>query len=98
VTPRKPRKTVSGDSSNPALTPNPDTLRVGDGAAVELTLKPAPKPDRPKRVPFGSYIDPELQKELRVACALAGLEIRDALDQALRMWLASRNNPDQQAD
>ena len=89
MTPRKPRKTVSGEASNPALTPNPEQLRVGDAT---VTLPAAPKaPPKPKRVPFGSYIDPELQKELRVACAVDGIEIRDALDQALRMWLEARS-------
>jgi hypothetical protein len=88
VTPRKPRKTVSADSSNPALTPNADRLRVGDVAPA--TPPAPPKPPKPKRVPFGSYIDPELQKELRVACAVDGIEIRDALDEALRLWLEQR--------
>ena len=89
MSPRKPRKTVSGEASNPALTPNPEQLRVGDATAAP---PPAPKAEpKPKRVPFGSYIDPELQKELRVACAVDGIEIRDALDQALRMWLEARD-------
>jgi len=93
MTPRKPRKTVSGASSNPALTPNPDRLIVGDTP----TQPPAPSKPKPKRVPFGSYIDPELQKELRVACAVDGIEIRDALDTALRLWLEHRQ-ASQQAD
>lgn len=84
MTARKPRKTVSGAASNPALSPNPDRLIVGDTAP-----RPREK-DKPKRVPFGSYIDPELHKELKIACAVDGLEIRDALDQALRLWLEHR--------
>jgi len=87
VTSRRPRKTVS-DNSNPALTPNADRLHVGDIAPAPPSAPP--KPDKPKRVPFGSYIDPELQKELRVACAVDGIEIRDALDAALRLWLEQR--------
>lgn len=87
MTPRKPRKTVSGEASNPALTPNPEQLRVGDATASSA---PRAQP-KPKRVPFGSYIDPELQKELRVACAVDGIEIRDALDEALRLWLDQRD-------
>jgi hypothetical protein len=87
VSPRKPRKTVSGTTSNAALTPNPDRLIVGDATPPPA---PEPKPAKPKRVPFGSYIDPDLQKELRVACAVDGIEIRDALDAALRMWLENR--------
>lgn len=49
----------------------------------------APVPQQ-RRIPFGSYIDPELHKELKVTCAGEGTEIRDALDQALRLWLFSR--------
>lgn len=89
MTPRKPRKTVSGETSNPALTPNPEQLRVGDATAAPAAPRTQPKP---KRVPFGSYIDPELQKELRVACAVDGIEIRDALDEALRLWLEQRKD------
>lgn len=92
MTPRKPRKTVSGSASNPALTPNPDRLIVGDPTAPPPPPPPA-KP-QPTRVPFGSYIDPDLQKELRVACAVDGIEIRDALDQALRLWLEQRKADD----
>jgi len=84
MTPRKPRKTVSGAASNPALTPNADRLIVGD------TATPPPEKPKPKRIPFGSYIDPELHKELKVACAVDGVEIRDALDAALRLWLEHR--------
>lgn len=87
---KKPRKTVSGSASNPALTPSPDRLIVGDTKPPEAP-RAEPKP-KPKRVPFGSYLDPELQKELRVACATDGIEIRDALDRALRMWLEARRN------
>lgn len=92
---RKPRKTP-GQSHNPALVPNREPLRVGDGISPVPVpaAEPAPvKPPKPKRVPFGSYIDPELQKELRVACAVDGIEIRDALDQALRLWLSERQAP-----
>ena len=92
MSPRKPRKTVSGETSNPALTPNPEQLRVGDATATLPPPPAAPRvPPKPKRVPFGSYIDPELQKQLRVACAVDGIEIRDALDEALRMWLEGRD-------
>jgi hypothetical protein len=97
MTNRKPRKTPSAAASNPALTPNRDRLMVGDSVsrseapAAEPTQ--ASKPAKPTRVPFGSYIDPDLQKELRVACAVDGIEIRDALDQALRQWIANRNMP-----
>jgi hypothetical protein len=93
MTNRKPRKTPSGSAGNPALVPNRDRLMVGDEVSRPEAPAAEPAPAKPKRVPFGSYIDPALQKELRVACAVDGIEIRDALDQALRQWIASRNAP-----
>lgn len=57
------------------------------------TVPESPTPAPQSRVPFGSYIDPELQKELRVVCAAEDLEIRDALDEALRLWLNVKSMP-----
>ncbi|MEU5547643.1 hypothetical protein AB0G85_35685 [Streptomyces sioyaensis] len=87
---RRLRKTPSGSSANPALAPNRERLKVGDAVAGP-PAQPPRAPAKPKRVPFGSYIDPELHKELRVMCAVEGIEIRDALDQALRQWITNRN-------
>ncbi|MFJ4562102.1 hypothetical protein ACIP4Q_39355 [Streptomyces massasporeus] len=90
---RKPRKTP-GVTHNPAIVPSRERLAVGDEIVRPPAAAPAPtKPPKPKRVPFGSYIDPELQRELRVACAVEGIEIRDALDQALRLWISQRQAP-----
>lgn len=84
---RKTHKTVpSAGQPNPALKPNPSNLIVGDAPQAPPEAA-ATETKKPKRVPFGSYIDPELQKELRVACAVHGIEIRDALDQAFRLWI-----------
>ncbi|MBV9026071.1 MAG: hypothetical protein JO362_20310 [Streptomycetaceae bacterium] len=87
---RRQRKTVSGTTSNAALTPNTESLRVGD----ETTVRPAPAPKAEKRtrVPFGSYLPPDLQREFKAACVLRGVEMQDALEQAIRQWLAE-NSP-----
>lgn len=83
---RRPRKTVNGSASNAALTPNKNPLLVGDETA---TLRPAaaPKAEKPVRVPFGSYLPPDLQRQFKAACVLQGVEMQDGLEQAIRMWL-----------
>ena len=40
-----------------------------------------------RRPPFGSYMDADLQKRLKVWCVTEDIEIQDALDQAIRGWL-----------
>lgn len=40
-----------------------------------------------RRPAFGSYMDAELQKRLKVWCVTQDLEIQDALDEAVRAWL-----------
>ena len=40
-----------------------------------------------RRPPFGSYMEPDLQKRLRVWCVTNDIEIQDALDDAVRTWL-----------
>lgn len=82
---RRVRKTVAGAASNAALSPNTDHLRVGDETvALKAT---APKAEKPARVPFGSYLPPDLQREFKAACVLQGVEMQDGLEQAIRMWL-----------
>ncbi|MDH6229252.1 hypothetical protein [Streptomyces sp. MJP52] len=84
---RKPRKTVNAAASpNAALRPNTDGLKVGDRtvpspAGVERSRT------RRTRVPFGSYLEPELQKQFKAACVLRKIEMQDALDEASRAWL-----------
>jgi hypothetical protein len=79
---RRPRKTVSGAASNAALSPNTEQLRVGDETAA--------RPSAPKRVraPFGSYLEPDLQRQFKAACVLQGIEMQDALEEAIKGWLA----------
>lgn len=74
---------VSAIASATRLTPQVEKLHVGDTA-------PAPKPaaaDKPKRVPFGSYLPPDLQRQFKAQCVLQGIEMQDALEQAIRAWL-----------
>jgi hypothetical protein len=85
MTPRKPRKTVNA-SPNPALTPNADTLKVGDGTAA-----PPAAPRERKRPPFGSYLDADLQKRFKATCVMEGIEMQDGLEDAIRLWLQQRN-------
>lgn len=86
---RRPRKTVSG-MANTALTPATEPLKVGDQTAVRPLA--APKAEKPARVPFGSYLPPDLQRQFKAACVLQGLEIQDALEQAIRQWLAESSS------
>ena len=80
----RPRKTVS-TASNAALSPNTELLRVGDETA---TRPPAPKEKKRDRAPFGSYLQPELQRQFKAACVLQGIEMQDALEEAIKGWLA----------
>lgn len=46
--------------------------------------------DLETRVPFGSYMYPELQKRLKLACVEDGIEIQQALEDAVFGWLVAR--------
>lgn len=80
------RSTVDG----PELPLDDEDVAVGD--QVRGTAKPRA---RRRRQPFGSYIDPDLQKALKVRCITEGIEIQDALDEAIRMWLEQEERPNQ---
>ncbi|MEV8347134.1 hypothetical protein [Streptomyces niveus] len=45
-----------------------------------------------RRPPFGSYMDPDLQKRLKVWCVTNDIEIQDALDEAVRTWLDNQTS------
>lgn len=77
--------------AGPELPLDDEDVAVGD--QVRGTAKP--RASR-RRVPFGSYIDPDLQKALKVHCITHGIEIQDALDQAIRVWLEQEQRRDQQ--
>lgn len=40
-----------------------------------------------RRPAFGSYMNADLQKRLKVWCVTHDIEIQDALDEAVRSWL-----------
>ncbi|MCX4547246.1 hypothetical protein [Streptomyces sp. NBC_01565] len=88
---RRPRKTVSSaQPPNPALIPTTETLIVGGSGGP--TAEPAPPTVPPARkkntkVPFGSYLDPDLQRAFKAHCVLSGIEMQDGLEQAIRQYL-----------
>ncbi|MFJ2186290.1 hypothetical protein ACIOJG_37405 [Streptomyces anulatus] len=43
-----------------------------------------------RRPAFGSYMDADLQKRLKVWCVTHDIEIQDALDEAVRSWLTEQ--------
>jgi hypothetical protein len=81
-------KTVDGARKNTALTPNRGPLIVGD------SKPPVEKAEKPKtRIPFGSYMDPELQRRFKAECALMGVEMQSALEEAVHDWLKKYQRP-----
>lgn len=86
---RRPRKTVNagpGPAANAGLTPNREGLRVGEETAAGRQPAGA-RAERPVRVPFGSYLPPDLQRQFKAACVLQGVEMQDGLEEAIRLWL-----------
>jgi hypothetical protein len=81
---------VPTSQAGPELPLDDEEVVVGD--QVRGTAKPS---TRRRRQPFGSYLDPDLQKALKVRCITRGIEIQDALDQAIRMWLEREERSDQ---
>lgn len=94
---RRQSKTVDEDQgttrTRPVLPPDDDDLAVGDGVREAAKRQPT----RPKRPPFGSYMDRELQKEFKMACIVADVEMQDGLDQAVRMWLEKQQRANRSA-
>jgi hypothetical protein len=86
VSARRERKTVSGTATNEALAPNTERLKVGDETAKPTAAV------KTERKAFGSYLPMELQRQFKAACVLQGVEMQDALEEAIRSWLA-KNSP-----
>ncbi|NEA15624.1 hypothetical protein [Streptomyces halstedii] len=89
---RRQGRTADQGGTRPApvvLPPEDDDVAVGD--QVARAAKPAPAPKR-KRPAFGSYLDADLQREFKARCAIEGIEMQDALDDAIRAWL-DQNRP-----
>lgn len=83
---RRPRKTPSGGAQNPALRPSTDRLGVGDSPAAPSAASP-PRRQARERAAFGSYLDPQIQREFKARCVLLGIEMQDGLEQAITQWL-----------
>ncbi|MFB8023935.1 hypothetical protein ACFC36_35780 [Streptomyces rubiginosohelvolus] len=71
------------DVSEPPLTPNTGGVNVGVGLRRQRPAFPAWKS-------FSSYLPEDLHRRFRAECAMAGIEVRQGLDQAVRAWLDSR--------
>ncbi|MDJ0347505.1 hypothetical protein [Streptomyces sp. PH10-H1] len=100
MTPPRERKRPSGTATNTALTPSTEQLRVGDipppapagpakpvRAARKTATRSAAPAAAPVRVPFGTYLPPDLQKQFKARCVLLGIEMRDGVEDAIRAWL-----------
>lgn len=74
---------------------------TGDGAAAKPALRrklttpePATPPPPPKpedKVPFGSYMHPVLHRQFKAVCAWKGVEMQDALADAIAAWVKLNN-------
>lgn len=91
MSPRKLRKTPSGTTTNPALAPAAEPLRVGDVASGQSVRRTGAN-----RVPFGSYLDPGVHRQFKATCVLEGIEMQAALEEAITAWLEKRGEPDSQ--
>ncbi|MFC8223948.1 hypothetical protein ACFUTY_37990 [Streptomyces sp. NPDC057362] len=72
------------DVTEPPLTPNTGGVRVG---ADLVGRRPRKASDWKS---FSSYLPEDLQRRFRSECMLAGIEVRQGLDEAVRAWLETR--------
>ncbi|NEC39047.1 MULTISPECIES: hypothetical protein [Streptomyces] len=72
------------DVTEPPLTPNTGGVRVG---ADLVGRRPRKASDWKS---FSSYLPEDLQRVFRSECMLAGIEVRQGLDEAVRAWLEAR--------
>lgn len=70
------------------LRPEVESLSTGGSAPVPAEPEPAPEPAEGKSVPFGSYMPEDLKRRFKARCAERGMEMQDALAEAVRSWLA----------
>ncbi|MDT9686409.1 hypothetical protein RND61_30705 [Streptomyces sp. TRM76323] len=73
------------DVPEPRLTPNTGGVKVG---ADLVGRRPTRKAGDWKS--FSSYLPEDLQRRFRSECVLAGIEVRQGLDEAVRAWLEAR--------
>ncbi|MER5890754.1 hypothetical protein ABT160_43625 [Streptomyces sp. NPDC001941] len=83
---KKPDQPQPQPQPEAALPPAEHGLAVG--AAVGATARKSTTQRR--RPSFGSYMDRDLQRAFKAACVLSGVEMQDALDQAVRDWLTKQ--------
>ncbi|MFL4497354.1 hypothetical protein ACJ6WD_39880 [Streptomyces sp. VTCC 41912] len=66
------------------LTPN----SAGVHAGADLGRRPKKRQSEWRS--FSSYLPEDLQREFRAACIMAGIEVRQGLDEAVRAWVDAR--------
>jgi hypothetical protein len=71
--------------TEPPLTPNTGGVKVGED--LGRRRKAATATDWKS---FSSYLPEDVQRVFRSECMLAGIEVRQGLDEAVRAWLAAR--------
>ncbi|KOU46171.1 hypothetical protein ADK56_31005 [Streptomyces sp. MMG1522] len=74
------------DVTEPPLRPNTDGVKVGADLARRRKAATAATDWKS----FSSYLPEDIQRAFRAECILAGIEVRQGLDQAVRAWLESR--------
>ncbi|MFE9222377.1 hypothetical protein ACFYN3_39520 [Streptomyces lavendulae] len=100
MSPRRASRTADNGGSPaattayPPLPPDDDEVVVGDQVAAVAVPTPRPKRRRPA---FGSYMDTALQRQFKARCVIDGIEMQDALAEAVTLWLTTRQAADQQA-
>ncbi|MFI6006985.1 hypothetical protein ACIA98_42825 [Streptomyces sp. NPDC051366] len=97
---RRPSRTADNGGEptsvipHPPLPPEDDEVVVGD--QVVAAAAPAARQKR-RRPAFGSYMDTDLQRRFKARCVIEGIEMQDALAEAVTLWLDRRQDSDQQA-
>lgn len=69
------------------LKPETEQLKVGNGTASPEQAPAKPPAKAKTRTPFGSYLDPALQRQFKARCVLLGIEMQDGLEDAITAWL-----------
>ncbi len=76
----------------PPLDANLERIHIGaadaDTAPGGHESKASRPVQRPERVPLGTYVPAEVKRTLKARCAELGVEMQDAVTEALTAWLA----------
>lgn len=90
----RPRRIPAASS---ALVPGGEPLVVG-GATTEAQKHSSAAPQKhstteaQKRAPFSTHLPATLARQFRARCALDGIPIQEAAEQAVRAWLQARED------